>query len=269
MSYYTDQLGEHLGDVDTVTTAVGYTMGKPYRDLRARWENRHDGENIADQYVGALVTGAKTDLPLPLLRDLAIAMAATLPTHTATIDNYARAVVHRKLLELAAPEVPKLYAAAGQHFNEAVTKFLGCTAIVDVNQPAENLINADDTARAAWLNAQIATAAVDGAVGVLAAAARLSGYPAATDTELLPLIVSTAGVHRRALWSAWESESRCGRWPALAAITEIKAADDPGAVEPYRRPLPLEEKWVQNPNGHGHVRTVIDPEDAELAEQTG
>ena len=263
---FEDQLGAHLRAVDIVTAALGITAPKPWRDLRSRWENRDTAESYADQYVAALVTG-DTKADTALLRSLAISFAATLPTHSATIDNYARAAVERKLLELLAPEATKLYGLAAKNFNETVTEFLGCTTVVDVNQPAEQLIHADDTVRTAWVNAQIHAHAIDGAVDVLAAAALLSGTAVGTPEDLLPLIVRTDGVHRRAMWTAFESESRCGRWPALSQITEIRAAELP--VESYRRPLPLQERWRANPNGIGNVRVMVDPEDLQLAEQKG
>jgi hypothetical protein len=264
---FEDPLGAHLRDVDTVTAALGTTAPKPWRDLRSRWENHNTAESYADQYVAALVTG-DTKADLPLLRSLAISFAATLPTHTATIDNYAKATVERKLLELFAPDAPRIYTAAAQNFNDTVTKFLHCTTVVDVGLPAEQLLDATDEVRSAWVSAQIHAHAIDGAVEILAAAARLSGTAVGTPEEVLPLICRTDGVHRRELWTAYESESRCGRWPALAQITEILAAELP--VEPYRRPLPLQEKWIQNPNGGiGNVRILVDPEDAELAEAKG
>ena len=262
---FEDQLGEHLRDVDTVTTALGITAPKPWRDLRQRWEDRNDSESYADQYVGALVTG-DTKADTALLRALATAVAATLPTHTAVIDNYAKAAVERKLLELLAPEAPKIYALAAKNFNETVAKFLNCTKIVDVLQSAEQLLDATDDVRSAWVSAQIHAHAIDGAVDVLAAAARLSGTAAATHEELLPLIASTAGIHRRVLWTAYESESRCGRWPALSQITEIKAAELP--VEPYRRPEPVRTEYRRNERGL-NVAVTVDPEDLELAEQKG
>lgn len=263
--YGVDTLNVHLADVDLVTSALGVTMNKPYRDLRARWENHDTAESYADQYVAALVTG-DTKADLPLLRAMAISIASTLPTHAATIENYAKACVERKLLELYAPESAKIYGLAAQHLNEAVTKFLGCTAIVDVTQPAENLIDATDVVRAAWLNALLASSGIDTAVDVLSAAARLAGHPVTTHEEVLPLIASTAGIHRRVLWTAYESESRCGRWPALSQITEIKAAELP--VEPYRRPEPVRTEYRRNERGL-NVAVTVDPEDLELAEQKG
>ena len=263
---FEDTLGAHLRDVDTVANTLGITAPKPWRDLRQRFDDRHTSMSFADQYVGAVVNG-DTQADLALLRSVAIAVASTLPTHEATIDNYLRVVVERRLLELFEPEAPKVYRHAQQHFNTAVKKFLDCTQIVDVNQTAEQLINATDDVRTAWVSAQIHAGAIDGAVDVLAAAARLSGAAASTHEELLPLVVSTGGVHRRVLWTAYESESRCGRWPALAQATEIRAAELP--VESYRRPLPLQEKWRANPNGIGNVRVMVDPEDLQLAEQKG
>ena len=262
---FEDRLGDHLRDVDIVTAALGITMNKAHRDLRQRWEDRNDGESFADRYVAALVSG-DTKADLPLLRSLAISFAATLPTHSATIDNYAKATVTRKMLELFAPEATKIYGLAAQHFNEAVATFLDCTTVVDVSQTAEQLINATDTVRTAWVNAQIDARAIDVAVDVLAAAARLSGAAASTHEDLLPLIASTAGVHRRVLWTAYESESRCGRWPALSQITEIRAAELP--VEPYRRPQPVRTEYRRNERGL-NIRVEVDPEDLELAESKG
>jgi len=262
---FEDTLGEHLRDVDTVTTALGTTAPKPWRDLRQRWEDRNDGESYADQYVAAIVTG-DTKADTALLRSLAISFAATLPTHSATIDNYAKAAVERKLLELLAPEAPKIFALAAKNFNETVAAVQACMNAVDVGLPAEQLLDATDDIRGNWVSAQIHARRADEAVTILAAASRLSNNPAGTHEEILPLICRTDGVHRRVLWTAYESESRCGRWPALSAVTEIRAAELP--VEPYRRPEPIRTEYRRNERGL-NVAVTVDPEDLELAEQKG
>ena len=103
--FFTDRLGEHLRDVDIVTSALGVTMPKPYRDLRQRWEDSATGESYADQYVAALVSG-DTKADLPLLRNMAIAVASTLPKDVAQIDNYLNVTEERKLLDLSDTETP-------------------------------------------------------------------------------------------------------------------------------------------------------------------
>jgi hypothetical protein len=134
------------------------------------------------------------------------------------------------------------------------------------------LIDATDVVRAAWLNGLLASSGINTAVAVLSASTRLARYPVTTDEEVLALVVNTDGVHRRAIWTAWESESRCGRCPALSTVAEIRAAVEL-PVEPYRRPLPLQERWIRQPGSIGNVRVVVDPEDgadtADLVTQNG
>jgi hypothetical protein len=176
-----------------------------------------------------------------------------------------RAAVLPKLIQLYSEAAADSYGKVAAAFDAAATKFAAAAKQCDPEASSDAIVGQPDSVRQGWLDSAKHAAELNRIMPVLQDAAELAGVYTGDDTALLPLLVDTAGLHRRRVWESWRnSGERCGRWGALAALgARIRACPLKG-FEPYRTPKPLIRKQFQlgGPNSRGMYRTVVtDPED--------
>jgi len=261
---YDDSLHTHIAAVERLADS-GLPAPADWQALRDRWQAAAEGHDGGAQAAlnHAIVTG-DTEADLPVLTTLALAEAQATPVHRATVRNAIAAAVYPRLCELYGTVAMKNYTAAAGAFNKAAQRFTKSAAIVDPEADPTSMVTADDRTRKAWTDALIAARELDAAEPVLAVAAELCGAHTGTPEQRLPLTVDPGIAHRRRLWEAFDSTGRCGRWPALLKLATIRALPDPGSLEPYRRPLPLEVRQERVKGPYVGIRQVtVDPCDAE------
>lgn len=243
------------------------------------------GTPMADR-LAAAVLDADTDADTDLLWSASLAEAASTPASHNDLLNTIRSRVHAQIREHYAAHAIAVYESVGEKFTAAAEAFTAAAATVDPETPAELIIDATDRIRKAWRSAEIHAAELHRLLEPLLAAAVLAKICGDDADALLPLTVDTDGLHRREVWSAWETEqredqemravaahsifatdaptrSRCGRWSALLALGAKLRACPADAFTEYRRPRPMQAR-VENTEA-GPRRTLIDPEDADIA----
>lgn len=255
---FTNPYREHVDAVERLA-AVGVHPPQPWQELRARWADTDIvTESAVDRYADAIVTGAAEDLAT--LHTLALAEAAATPQSRAAITGAVQQRVLRKLRTIYAANADSNYRKVAALFDKAAATFGKCAAVVDPETDAADLVQADDRTRKAWVDALLAARELDALLPVLASAAALAGARTGSAEAKLALSVDTRGLHRRAVWTAFDSSGRCGRWSAIAAITQIRALPDLAELEPYRRAVPMQEKHLKVGRGM-YRKVVVDPED--------
>lgn len=256
-------LGQHpLSTLRTnvgIVTAAGGTVPDTYTHISDRWDQYLNlGAGHTTVLADAITTpGNTTDLAR--LRALALAEYAGAPDQVG-LTNELRGPVFLALRDAYQPAAEPNYQLLAEQFNTTATAFTKAVTTTDPDQSAEQMVTQPDKARRAWTDAAILAAQLDQQLPVLRAAADLAGLTIRDSDGLLPLTCDTAGLHRRRVWEAWETNTgRTTRWGALrAAGINIRAADLDG-YEHYRRPAPLEVKYIRD--GYGHRPVQIDPED--------
>jgi hypothetical protein len=173
--------------------------------------------------------------------------------------------VLNKLRDLYAPVAAENYERLAAEFNAIADKFAAACAVIDPKRDPATMLDETDKVRGAFMDAQLLSHQLTAKSAVLQAAATLSGTRIAREEELLGLTVDPADLHRRRVYEAWNYEGgRTGRFGALVSLgARIRAAELSHFIA-YRKPQPLQEKWV--PRGYGHRRVIIDPEDEQHVE---
>jgi hypothetical protein len=254
-----DPLSQHIHLVDVVAAIT--EPPKEWTALRARWDAFTDftATPLLEKLTEAVVSGSGD---LPILRALANAEAAP---ERADIVIAVRAEVYPRLIAAYSEAAPINYDKVAKEFDTVASAFTAAAKQCDPEADSSAVVGQPDSVRQGWLESTVRAAELDRLVPVLCAAAELCGTSTREDTMLLPLLIDTAGLHRRRVWEAWQaSGERCDRWGALAGLgARIRAADLEG-FEPYRARKPLIRKQfpVGGPDSKGIYKPVlIDPED--------
>lgn len=253
----------HIERVE-ILAAAGFAPPKPWVALAARHARAAEPDDTATaRYARALVTG-DTGADIVTLRALALAEAAATPVHKATLSNFANAQVGAELERLFEPHAEAAYKAVAAEWDSAGERFASLAQVVDPETDAARIVAADETTRRAWTDAMVAAGRLSELEPVVIAAAQLLGAEADRPESVLPLMVDTAGCHRRRLWEAWDnSANRCGRWSALlGAGGRIAAHPAPASLPEYAQPGPVRETWEWAGRGQ-HRRVLIDDCDIE------
>lgn len=258
---YANPLYTHKTSVATLTS-VGIEPPAEWLELAARFSDFAElpGDAALGLLTDAIVNGTKADTGT--LWALAIAESQNNPQSTAAVRNHVQAAVVRRLHELYAQSAMTNFTKVCDMFDAAAKRLTAAAKVVDIDSDAERVVNADDKVRTAWSDALMAARELDKLVAVLAAAAELAGANVRTPEALFALTIDPGTVKRRTAWEAHDSEpGRCGKWNALlAAGCTIRAHRKLDTLQPYRRPQPMQEKWVQLSRGT-HQRVMVDPEE--------
>lgn len=259
-----DPLNTHLACVETLHSN-GVEAPREWLELRGRLVNFIAAEKPCTcRLAEEIVTPSGADLDL--LR--AAALAEQTPS-TADVNNVVRAAVHTRLAELYAPQhAGRSYRAAADKFNDIAKKFTACADLVDVDGNSDTIVGEHEKVRRAWLDGAVHARALTDWLPVLCAAAELAGAVGVSaltedaDPLRLALVCDAGRAHRRKVWTAWAvTGGRTGRWGALHTLgVKLRAHPHPDRLDEYRRPLPLQGRWVPAKHG-GHEQLWVDPED--------
>ncbi|EHK82123.1 hypothetical protein [Rhodococcus pyridinivorans] len=259
-------LGTHPLDtfreqIDTVAAAGG-TVPDTYTTINQRWSRYLDiGHDTSALLADAITTPGDTS-DLTQLRALALAERCG-SIEQADLTKELKAPVLLALRNAYEPVADANYRTLADTFTATATAFTKAVNAADPDLPAEQMVTQSEKARKAWTDAAIHAAELDQQLTALRAAAVLAGLRAHDNDALLPLTVDTTGHHRRRLWEAWETNTgRTGKWGALARLGATIRAAHPDTFKPYRRPAPIEVKYMRGEGRYaGSVRVEIDPED--------
>lgn len=259
------QYDDHIALVLDATVPGVVAPPGEWVELRERFDGfAAMNSTAADSLTEAVLTGDSA--AVATLRPLAMAEAAAAaqPTAMAKVVNTVKAAVGERLQHIYQQHTEDIYSRIADEFDGAAERFVKAAAVVDPEASAETVVSATNKERAAWADQPALAAELDRLLPALVASARLCGMSGHDALLPLPLTVNTEGHHRRVVWTAWDSDGRCGRWSAIvAAGVQLRAARDPQAVQDYRRPKPFIERietrdgtdWVvwDDPEDEGYV----------------
>jgi hypothetical protein len=236
--------------------------------------------------IAAAVVDADDSADVDLLWSAGLAEVASNEQLRNHLLSSVRNRVHSAIRSRYAAHAIPVYEGIAALFNDAAQKFSQAATIVDPELVADAIVDGADKERAAWRSAANSADEMRRLIEPLHFAAMLAGICGSDRDELLALTVDAAGLHRRAVWQAWQIEdaeakarraadshsafttgigptrSRCGRWSALHKLGATIRACPADEYADYPRPLPMREV-VENTQG-GPRRVFVDPED-ELA----
>lgn len=177
--------------------------------------------------------------------------------------------VRAELLRLYSTVASTNYEVIRQQWQQTAAEFVELSSKVDTNAPAETILHDSVEARTAWEYAPVHARDLDIGANILTLAARMAGVPMdkrKTDELQVGLTVDATGLKRRDVWAAWDdTEHRCGRWGALLAVGARLRTVPLDQVESYRRPRPIETRYVPGTLPGSWRPVEFDPEEEEDA----
>ncbi|WMM73014.1 hypothetical protein RCF27_01270 [Rhodococcus pyridinivorans] len=247
--------------VHTVTAAGG-TIPDTYAVIEQRWDRYLELEHNTTALLAEAITTPGDTTDLTQLRALALAERAG-SIEQADLTKELKAPVLLALRGLYEQVAAPNYKTLADRFTATATAFTKAVHTIDPDLSAEQMVTEPDKARKAWTDAGILAVELDQQLPALQAAATLAGLRVHDNDALLPLTVDTDGHHRRRIWEAWEtSTGRTGKWGAIARLGAGIRAAHLDTYTPYRRPAPIEVKYVRGTGPYaGSVRVEHDPED--------
>ena len=256
------RISSYLASIDALI-AQGGVVTDAFEAVRAGWQAANSGPTEQDLQARALEAIKSGD---PEAVDQAMTRCAV-----AKLDNsHTRGRLARAVLPAMqaayAESAGANYASFAGMYDKAADKLATCASTVDITLDAEKIVGLDAKSRAAWMDAALAAKELDRLFAVLLDAATLAGIPVAADRgSRIALACEPGTAHRRRVYDAWETRSRCGRWPALLALgVTLRAAPLDGSA-PYAEPGPMQIRQVPVNLGagvHGTNQVPYDPEDA-------
>lgn len=260
----------HVDDVHLLIEA-GIPAPKPWVELAARWNAQSEplpDDTAVAAYAQAILTGAGDPAAL---RPIALGeLAATqTPTVPAQLRNAVEHLVGAKLAELYQPAAEKNYQQAKKLWDTAAALFTDTDRVCGgADRPGDEIVGDTDIVRRAWTDAALVHApTLERLAPAVLAAATLCGAQPTAPPSIIPILVNTAGCHRRLLHQAWAAQNRTGRWSAvLAAGGTLEAHPNPASLPEYAAPAEPRETWQRVPGGHRRV--MVDDAEVEYAELT-
>lgn len=267
-----------------VVSAAGVPLPVELIELRDRakdFQRISAPTAMRQKLAAAIVADDHTDRDLLLAAALAESTAT--PRQLAELREYVRLEINREIRRIYAGVATDIYVAVAAKFNARAESLTAAAKAVDVELPADAAIGLDTKLQKLWVSAAEDATALTKLLPAIHSAAVLAEVCDAGADCVLPLTVDTGELHRRRVWDAWETEgreadaeraaksstpfsvprdvtrSRTGRWGALLRLGATIRACPPDSFTPYRRPVPLEERTVDQ-DGH-NVRVTVDPED--------
>jgi len=180
---------------------------------------RNAGQTRVLDLLAAGVAEGKTDQPL--LFTAALAEQAATPQAAAEIVAGVRQRMHRIIRDRAAATGTTIYAQAADQFDAAVAKLLAANAVVDIEAPAEAVVDLADKARKAWRDAPGLAADLDRLAVSLHAAAVLAGLAADDHAGEIKVCVEAGDCDPGTIKSVWnirDTEARAARAAANAGV---------------------------------------------------
>ena len=219
--------------------------------LRGRLDafERSAGQHRVLDLLAASVAEGHTDQPL--LFAAALAEQNATPQAAAEIVAGVRQRMHRIIRDRAAAHGSGMYTEAAKKFDAAAAKLLAANAVVDIEAPAEAVVDLADKARRAWREAPDLAAELDRYAVSLHACAVLAGLAADDHGGEIQICVDAGDCDPATIEAAWNirdtearaaraasnagvmigmptpTRTRCGRWSALLALGAVIRARQP------------------------------------------
>ncbi|MFD6860551.1 hypothetical protein ACFWCF_24830 [Rhodococcus sp. NPDC060090] len=253
---------EHFREQVDIIAAAGATIPDTYTAIHTRWVDYLETLNPAGQQLIDAIIDPNIDADLDMLRALALAEKAP-ATDKADLSNQMRGPVLLALRQAYEPQAAANYRLLADRFTTTATDFTKAVRTIDPDSSAEQMATQPDKARKAWADASILALQLDQQIPTLATAAALAGLRINGNDAHLGLTCDTTGLHRRRVWEAWETDTgRTTKWGALVTLGVTLRAASLDEYEHYRRPAPIEVKYVRSGGQYaGSVRVEVDPED--------
>lgn len=259
-----DALDDLHAAADTIES-MGGEVSTTFSRTRARWRDLR----AADHDPLAGVVDALTGESEPDLADLATQAAAARTWYAAAGDTQAQARAWQDLATRLLPAqraewattTARNYNTAADAYSQAAGALVAALELVPADSLAEALMDAPAKTRQAWADTPALAARVDQAAQFLTMAASQAGVRVSDEATALGLVAQIPdNADRRAVWTALDGpHGRAGRWGTLHRLgATLRAASAPAEVKGYRRPKPLETRYLQT--GTGLLPVEYDPE---------
>lgn len=248
-------------EADTIEE-LGGTVTQEFATIRDRWRAmRKYQPDYREQIAQALLGDTPPDQAhLASLQALALAHSSATPVQRAESTNATAAQLLPHQREEWEKTLNTNYATAASLFNQAATALTEALNTVDADARPETLMDASTKERTAWAEIPMLTARVNEAENFLRFAATKAKAPTdeATSLGLTAKIPTTAD--RRKTWDALDAtQGRAGKWGTLHKLgATLTAPTTPDAITSYRRPKPLETRYLRGNTGMRAVE--YDPE---------
>lgn len=267
MRTQTDLLTE-LHRTAAAIEAEGGAMTPKFVKTRAAWQRLVD---LTPDHVGQLTAAVLEDhdpAEVEQLLTLACASAAPNPAGLAEVHQRVARTFLTGQREEFGKTARKNYDDARARFNKAAAALTESVGTVDPDADPADLMGADEAQRAAWGAVQVQAAELDDALRYLRMTAAQVDI-GTEDADTLALACDPGTRERRAVWTAWDTATgRAGRWAALIALGIPLGAPEADKHKPYRRPKPIETRYLRTATGLRPVDYDPEtgkPEDAFLA----
>jgi hypothetical protein len=194
--------------VDTVQTA-GAEIPPVWVAIRNRFDEVDAaGEGMLGKLIHAVVDDTGGDLAMLY----ACAISEALWEHSDRVREPLRHHTVGALEKAYAPVARDVYAKLAREFTKAAAALQSCAAIIDLEAPADRVIQSDAKQQRAWREGPEHCAVLDALVEPLRCAALLCGSPGEcagtafdAPTLLIPLVIeNVSSLHRRQVWRCWE-----------------------------------------------------------------
>lgn len=243
-----NQLHRTAADIE----AMGGKVTDRFARTRARWDALRSTELDPLAAVVDALTGDDDPDPEHLATIVATTQAHDTARANPQIAAGAWQILAQRILPGQRAEWAKVtkdnYRAAAEAYNQAAKALTTAVTMVDPDAQPEALMDGTTKVRNAWVEIPTLAAALDRAERYLHTTAREVGVDtrdAATTLGLVATIQATAD--RRKVWEAIEGQhGRAGKWGTLLHLgATLQAPTNPGEVKPYRKPKPIERRYLR------------------------
>ncbi|WP_280179881.1 hypothetical protein [Nocardia cyriacigeorgica] len=257
-----------------LVAANGGTLSKKWLQIDANYDAyKYRQVSYVHDLAQAVING-EPESRLNDLHTLAIATAvgSQQGTHTWQVAGTAESLIDQQVKQQVTAALVQEYnktsaenfKAVGAHLGLNLQQFRSLAEQIDPDADPASLVGKPMETQTAWMKAGDLVAEIEAGFNAFRAAAALEGRVLTTLDQCVGLICPTTGTgaERRALWGAWDSTGRSGRWGALIkAGIEVKPISSVREYKAYARPTEVNK--TERVNG-GWRQTWVDSEDAEI-----
>ncbi|PPJ03334.1 hypothetical protein C5E51_28090 [Nocardia nova] len=276
--FETDIYQEHL-DAVAIVRAQGGTVSKKWTEIDSRYEAfQYRQSSPIDDLYDAIVSGADEATLNRKYSDVVADTVASVDGTAKYVSGTAESVIKGEVRRRIAVALIKEYATTAEaniqtiadQFDTAYARFLELASAIDPETPPERLVGQPMEVQTAWLESAEVSARLETLLRALKAAVGLAGVHNLNNDAEVSLVAPTdaVGMHKRAVWDAWNTDGRCGRWSALAAADiEVRAIRSAGEFKRLAKP---QITFVTEATPTGGMRQwAADAESGEKLHQVG
>lgn len=276
--FETDIYQDHIDAVSFVR-ANGGTVSKKWIEIGSRYDAfQYRQSSPIDDLYDAIISGADEATLNRKYSDVVADTIASVDGSAKYVAGTAESAIKNTIRRRIAAALITEYATTAEanikviadQFDTEYTKFLELAAVVDPETPSDKLVGKPMEEQTAWLKAAESADRLNTLLHALKAAVSLGGVRGMNNDSEISLVAPTdvVGMHKRAVWDAWKTDGRCGRWSALAAADiEIRAIRSAGEFKRLAKP---EITFVTEQTQTGGMRQwAVDAESGTKLHQVG